>query len=174
MIQPLRLWVAAGLSLAAWSVAGLAYAIPEPLSASNPIEIADDGTGKVTGTVSTGHEAYRFDATAGEEVTLDVNVLQILEGAEYTDDDSQLFLFDSNGALVAENDDQDDMTFESLIENYVIPEDGTYYVVVTTWDNDPVLGDDEIVTSWGENGSSSFEYELVVEKKTGADSDAAE
>jgi hypothetical protein len=115
--------------------------------------------------VSTDYEVFSFEATEGEVVTLDVNVTETLEGTEYTDDDSQLFLFNSDGILLTENDDENESTFESKISDFVIPSDGTYFVVVTTWDNDPTLNEENVVVDWGSEGGSNIRYDLVVTKK---------
>lgn len=154
--------IAAGLALSVLGIADVAYAVPEVLSNAQPIELSN-GSGVGSGAVSTGQEVFSFEASEGDTVTLDVNVTQTLEGTQYTDDDSQLFLFNSDGVLIAENDDADATTFQSLIQDFVLPEDGTYYAVVTTWDNNPVLDENDVVIDWGENGGSNIEFDLLVE-----------
>jgi hypothetical protein len=134
-----------------------------PLTALSPATAIDltTGSGTVAGAVSTGQQIYSFTATAGTQVTLDVNVTRVLPGQVFTDDDSQLFLFDSAGRLLAENDDEGG-SYQSRIGSVTIPSDGTYFVVVTTFNNDPVFDGNAIVTGWEGDGSSSIEYDLTI------------
>jgi hypothetical protein len=133
---------------------------PAVLSPATPIQISN-GSGTGTGTVSMGHQVFSFYAASGDRVTLDVEVTETFSGGPYTDDDSQLFVFDGNGRLIAENDD-DGASFQSRLENLLIAENGTYYAVVTTWPNKPVLNDDRTVTNWSNDGSSHIEFVLIV------------
>lgn len=164
----MRTLATTGIAIATLGVATVAQAVPESFNEAPMISTDDSGAGEVSGSVSTDHEVFQFEASEGEVVTLDVNVTEVLSGAEYEDNDSQLFLFDQDGKLIAENDDESENSFESLIGDFVIPSDGTYFVVVTTWDNDPVLDEDGVVVEWGNNGSSSIEYNLVLSKKSAA------
>jgi Bacterial pre-peptidase C-terminal domain len=134
-----------------------------PLAALSPATAIDisSGLGSGFGAVSAGQQIYSFNATAGSRVVIDVNVTRVLPGNPFTDDDSQLFLFDSAGRLIAENDD-DQESYQSRIRNFTIPGDGTYFVVVTTFNNDPVLDGDRIVTGWEGDGGSNIEYELTI------------
>jgi len=64
---------------------------------------------------------------------------------------------------LAANDDPDpDSCFQSLIGDFKIPRDGTYYVGVTTFDNDPILDADDVITGWEDDGQSSVEFDLNV------------
>lgn len=164
----MRTLATTGLAIAALGVATVAQAVPESFTQASAIDVDDAGEGEVSGSVSTDHEVFQFEASEGEVITLDVNVTEVLSGAEYEDNDSQLFLFDQDGRLIAENDDESESSFESLISDFVVPSDGTYFVVVTTWDNDPVLDEDGLVVEWGSNGSSSIEYNLLLSKKSAA------
>lgn len=162
----IRTLAAAGVAIATLGITTVAQAVPEVFNQAETIEIGGaEGMGQASGEVSTDYEVFSFEATEGEVVTLDVNVTETLEGTEYTDDDSQLFLFNSDGILLTENDDENESTFESKISDFVIPSDGTYFVVVTTWDNDPTLNEENVVVDWGSEGGSNIRYDLVVTKK---------
>jgi hypothetical protein len=165
-MMQIRTLAAAGVAIATLGITTVAQAVPEVFNQAETIEIGGaEGMGQASGEVSTDYEVFSFEATEGEVVTLDVNVTETLEGTEYTDDDSQLFLFNSDGILLTENDDENESTFESKISDFVIPSDGTYFVVVTTWDNDPTLNEENVVVDWGSEGGSNIRYDLVVTKK---------
>ncbi|NEQ22528.1 MAG: hypothetical protein F6K28_25780 [Microcoleus sp. SIO2G3] len=136
---------------------------PIPLVALSPTVNLDLSGGSATqmGTVSSGQQVYRIEARAGDRLTIDVSVTRVMAGTPFTDDDSQLFLFDSAGRLVAQNDDND-RSFQSRISNFTVPYSGTYFVVVTTFNNDPVLNPSGIVTRWEGDGGSNIEYRLSV------------
>ena len=135
---------------------------PSILRNATPMNVSG-GVARRSGSVGTGYEIYSFEAEAGDVVTIDVDVTRILQGTEYADDDSQLFLFDSQGRLIAENDDEREGVFQSKIVNFRIPRDGTYFVGVSTFDNNPNLNSSGVITGWGNNGSSRFEYNLSVQ-----------
>jgi len=134
-----------------------------PLSPVTPIDTAA-GSGVTAGTVSRGHQVFSFVARAGDQITIDLEVTQIFTGTLYTDDDSQLFLFDEQGRLLTENDDFSGL--ESAILRYSLPRTGTYYVAVTTYNNDPVLDENNVVVDWIGNGGSHIEFVLTVEGVT--------
>ena len=138
-----------------------------PLVALSPVIALDvsSGSGSQFGRVSRGQQVYSFNARAGDRVAVDINVTRVMPGAPFNDDDSQLFLFDSAGQLIAENDDDRD-SFQSRIRNFTIPYDGTFFVVVTTFNNDPILNSNRIVTNWEGDGSSNIEYRLTVTNMT--------
>ncbi|MEO0490346.1 MAG: PEP-CTERM sorting domain-containing protein, partial [Cyanobacteria bacterium J06659_2] len=69
------------------------------LSPATPVDLSN-GSNVVAGAVSTGYEVFSFLAGLGDRVSLEVDVTEVLPGALYTDDDSQLFLFDRNGRLL--------------------------------------------------------------------------
>lgn len=139
---------------------------PLPLVALSPAVSLDLAGGSATqfGTVSSGHQVYSFTGTAGDRLSININVTRILPGAPFTDDDSQLFLFDAAGRLIAQNDDQE-RSFESRIDNFTIPGNGTYFVVVTTFNNDPILNPSGVVIRWEGDGGSNIEYRLTVSKQ---------
>ncbi|MDM8542056.1 PPC domain-containing protein [Desulfococcaceae bacterium HSG9] len=113
-----------------------AGALPVALQSYTEIEITD-GNAVVSGEVSNGHNIFGFEAFAGDLLTLNIDVTAILPGSENEDDDTQLFLFDEWGALLAENDDAADNNFQSLIDDFFVKQDGVYFVGVTTFDNPP-------------------------------------
>ncbi|MFE4105679.1 DVUA0089 family protein [Almyronema epifaneia] len=129
------------------------------LSPETPIDTRN-GSGVVAGEVSTYHQVYSFVAGLGDRVTIAVDVTEILPGTLYQDDDSQLFLFNSEGQLLAENDDLGRL--QSQITDFLVPRTGLYYVVVTTYDNDPVLDREQRVIGWENNGGSAIEYTLTL------------
>ncbi|NJL21444.1 MAG: hypothetical protein HC895_12450 [Leptolyngbyaceae cyanobacterium SM1_3_5] len=123
------------------------------------------GSATQSGTVSSGQQVYSFVARAGDRLSIDVNVTRIMPGTPFMDDDSQLFLFDAAGRLIAQNDDQE-RSFQSRIANFTIPADGSYFVVVTTFNNDPILNSSGIVLRWESDGGSNIEYLLTVRKQS--------
>lgn len=129
------------------------------LSPATPVDLRN-GSNVVAGAVSTGYEVFSFLAGLGDRVSLEVDVTEVLPGALYTDDDSQLFLFDSNGRLLAENDDLSGL--QSGIQDFPIPETGYYYAVITTYNNDPILNAAQEISSWSDNGGSNIEYTLTI------------
>jgi hypothetical protein len=114
------------------------------------------GAGVVGGDVRQGEAIYSFWGGLGDRVTLRVDVNQIAPGVLYTDDDSQLFLFDAQGKLLAENDDF--TRLQSQITDFLLPQTGQYYLVVTTYNNDPILDTERRVTGWSGNGGSAIEF----------------
>ena len=145
------------VSYSPWASAG-------PLDPSTFIE-SFDKFGQASGAVSTGHQIFNFDATAGNIVSVGVDVTQTFPPVNgFFNNDSEVFLFNSIGKLIAFNDDTDpfESNFESLIENFVIPTTGTYYIGVTTFNNKPILGNQNIITTWSDDGKSSFEFNVYV------------
>lgn len=73
---------------------------------------------------------YRFTATAGTRVTLMMDSTTAAPAVL----DPYLYLLDSNLRIIAENDDVvNGIVRNSLIEQFEIPADGTYYIDATTW-----------------------------------------
>lgn len=129
------------------------------LSPATPIDTSS-GFGVSAGQVSTGESVFTFYGGLGDRVSLDVDVTEVLAGTLYTDDDSQIFLFDSQGTLLADNDDLSRL--QSRITDFVLPQSGLYYAVVTTYNNDPILNSLRQVEGWGGNGGSRIEFTLSV------------
>jgi hypothetical protein len=142
--------------------------IPPALLENSPLPLADatplntvDGFSVVAGQVGQRHQAYSFLAGLGDRVTLDLDVTRILPGTLYDNDDSQLFVFDRAGNLMAHNDDDGDSQ-QSRIADLVIPRTDVYFVVVTSHNNDPLLDPTQLLTGWSEDGGSSFAYTLTL------------
>lgn len=138
-----------------------ASALPVALQSYTEVEITD-GSAIISGEVSYGHDIFGFDALAGDLLTLSIDVTAILPGSESEDDDTQLFLFDEWGALLAENDDAADNSFQSLIDDFFVQQDGMYFVGVTTFDNPPLFDADGIISGWNDIGLSHVRYNLGV------------
>lgn len=131
-----------------------------PLFSAAAAIATSQGRGQVNGSVSNGHQLYRFSAAAGDTVNIEVNVTEVRAGSGFTDSDSQLFLFNAQGQLLAENDDFNGL--ESALMGVPIPATGDYFVAVTTFNNDPILDSFGRVTGWPDNGSSNIAYTLTV------------
>lgn len=143
-------------------VAGLARQVQSPIEALSPAVPIDTrtGAGVVAGSISQDHQVFSFIGGKDDQVTVDIEVTQVLPGILYTDDDSQLFLFDSQGRLLANNDDLNRL--QSRISSFVLPASDTYYVVVTTYNNDPILDAEGRVAGWSGNGGSFIDFTLAV------------
>ncbi len=86
------------------------------------IAIGDSVRGEITESV--GELLYRFNASAGDVVTVRMT------RDDGTNLDPLLLLFDAEGVLLAENDDAFGTERSvSLIENFVLPSDGTYTII---------------------------------------------
>ena len=84
-----------------------------------------------------------------------------MSGTLYTSDDSQLFIFDRYGNLIAAADDTDG-TAQSHLTNVTIPKTDLYFAVVTTYNNDPIMNRDGRLTGWQDNGGGRFDYTLTI------------
>ena len=133
---------------------------PAPLTPATPIDLMND-TGTVSGDVSTGHLIFSFPGMTGQIVTLDINVTEIRPGTGATDDDSELFLFNEAGNLLAANDDQSDDNLQSLISDFALPSSGTFFVGVTTFNNNPIITDG-VISGWEDDGESNIGFDLAV------------
>jgi eukaryotic-like serine/threonine-protein kinase len=76
------------------------------------ITIVGTGNNGTTGT----YDYFRFTATAGSKALFDIDAHNF---------DTELFLFDSNGTLLAENDDSQSASFNNAAHPPVDPGDGT-------------------------------------------------
>lgn len=152
-----------------FAVAGLARLVDTDVAALTPARPIDTraGSGVSAGQVGQGYEVFTFVGGLGDRVNIDLDVTRVLPGILYSDDDSQLFLFDGQGQLLAENDDF--RRLQSRITNFVLPRSGSYYVVVTTYNNDPVLDGDNRVVGWSGSGGSAIEFTLSVTGVTPTD-----
>ena len=132
----------------------------EGLTSATPVDLSQ-GLNVVSGHVGQGHNVYSFVAGLGDRLDADLNVPRVLTGSLYTSDDSQLFIFDRDGNLIAAADDTDDSP-QSRITDFVIPKTDLYFAVVTTYNNDPILGADGRLTGWRDNGGGRFDYTLTL------------
>ena len=135
----------------------------EGLAAATPVDLRH-GLNVVSGQVGTGHQVYSFVAGLGDVITADLNVTRVMTGTLYTSDDSQLFIFDSEGKLLATADDSNGP--QSRIEDFVIPRTGAYFAVVTSYNNDPLLTREDYLTGWQDNGGGRFDYTLTLSGAT--------
>ncbi len=142
-------------------VASMAAAGPIP-DALTPYEMIDisSGHGVASGAVGTGHVVYGFNAIGGQTLDVQVIVTRIFEGTVYTDDDSMLWIFDSSGALLANNDDY--VGLQSRIPDFHVPVTGLYFAGVTTCcTSDPVYTGG-VLTGWQDAGKSNIEFNLDI------------
>lgn len=130
-----------------------------PLSPARLVS-THNGSGISAGAVSTGVNIFAFVGAGGDQISLNISVTDVFPGRLYADEDSQLFLFDSEGTLLAENDDLSRL--QSQITDFPLPQTGRYYVAVTTYNNDPILDSNQRITGWNGNGGSSIEYTLTL------------
>lgn len=142
--------------------AGLTQVIELEIAALSPARVVQThtGSGVSAGAVSTGVNVFAFVAAQGDQVSLEISVTDVLPGRLYSDEDSQIFLFDSEGTLLAENDDLSRL--QSQIIDFSLPATGLYYLAVTTYNNDPILDSAQRITDWNGNGGSAIEYTLTV------------
>ena len=147
---------------AAAQQAGLTQAVETEIPALSPARLVPThtGSGVSAGAVGTGVNVFSFLGGEGDQISLSVAVTNVLSGRLYSDDDSQIFLFDSEGTLLAENDDLSRL--QSQIMGFTLPKADIYYVAVTTYNNDPMLDTDKRVTGWNGNGGSAIEYTLTI------------
>ncbi|MBT9316640.1 PPC domain-containing protein [Leptothoe spongobia] len=135
-----------------------------PAEPSGPIILnVAKGNALVSGNVSTGYNLFQFEGSQGQTITLDVDVTEILAGTSHTDEDSQLYLLDHQGRILAYNDDETENNFESRISQFILPKSGTYYAAVTTFGNTPVINDQQQITAWNNSGLSHIRYDLLVQ-----------
>lgn len=137
--------------------------IPDCVSNPTPLQVAD-GLDTISGTVSTGHVSFSFEASSGDLLNVGVNVTGYRPGSAFADADSMVFLVDNSCTLLASNDDTDVFVteMESAIQNFLIPSNGTYYVVVTTFENMPILTGLNTISGWQDNGGSDLDFDLSV------------
>ena len=142
--------------------AGLLDPQPTPLPELSPALLigTPHGSGVTAGTVSAGVEVFAFVGGQGDRVTVDLIVTRQLPGLRYTDDDSQLYLLDSQGYLVASNDDFNGL--QSRLNNILLPSSDLYYIAVTTYNNSPQLSPSGQIMGWSGDGGSFIDYTLTI------------
>ena len=129
------------------------------LTPAQPVEL-ERGMNVVSGHVGAGHQVYGFIAGMGDRVDINVEVTQVMTGSLYTSDDSQLFVFDREGALLASSDDSHGN--QSSVSGWVAPKTDVYFAVVTSYNNDPIFNQDNRLTGWRDNGGGRFDYTLSI------------
>ena len=137
------------------------------LSSAQPIDLSQ-GLNVVSGHVGQGHEVYSFIARRGDRIAADLNVTRVMTGTLYTSDDSQLFIFDRFGNLIASADDTNNSP-QSRISGLVVPKTDMYFAVVTTYNNDPILNREGRLSGWQDNGGGRFDYTLTLSGATPTD-----
>jgi len=130
------------------------------LTPAQPVDLSR-GLNVVSGHVGAGHEVYGFVAGMGDRISVNLEVTQVMTGSLYTSDDSQLFIFDRDGHLMASSDDSDE-SHQSYISGMVVPKTDVYFAVVTSYNNDPIFNQDNRLTGWQDNGGGRFDYTLSV------------
>ncbi|MEB3288356.1 MAG: hypothetical protein VKI82_00475 [Leptolyngbya sp.] len=118
------------------------------------------GTAVTAGSVSAGVEVFSLVGGQGDRVTAAVTVTRILPGLYDTNDDSQLYLFNSQGYLIASNDNFDGL--QSRLNDVPLPSTGLYYLAVTTNDHHPSLSPSGQLIGWIGEGGSFIEYTLTI------------
>ncbi len=137
------------------------------LTPAQPIDLTQ-GLNVVLGHVGSAHEVYGFVAGMGDRIHIDVEVTRVMTGSLYTSDDSQLFLFDRDGVLIASSDD-DDRGNQADISDFLVPKTDLYFVVVTSYNNDPIFNQDSRLMGWQDNGGGRFDYTLSITGATPTD-----
>jgi len=132
----------------------------EGLTPATPVDLSQ-GLNVVSGHVGQGHNVYGFVAGLGDRLEADLNVTRVMTGSLYTSDDSQLFIFDRYGNLIAAADDSNNSP-QSRISDITIPKTDLYFAVVTTYNNDPILDREGRLTGWQDNGGGRFDYTLTL------------
>lgn len=134
------------------------------LTPAAPIDLSQ-GLNVVSGHVGPGHEVYAFVAGMGDRIDANLEVTRVMTGTLYTSDDSQLFIFDRQGNLIAAADDTGSSQ-QSSINGMVIPKTDLYFAVVTSYNNDPILNRNGQLTGWQDNGGGRFDYTLSLSGAT--------
>ena len=78
--------------------------------------------------------------------------------------DTQLFVFDVSGSLLYDNDDSAG-TYQSTVpiyETFTPAESGTYYLGISSYDNDPVSSAGLPLSGWNQGGSDSGPYTITL------------
>lgn len=149
---------------AAEAIANLeALAPPAELPALSPALFVNlqSGSSVSAGRVDRFGQAYTFFAGLGDRVTIDIDVTRILPGAFSQTDDTQLFLFDAAGTLIAANDDIAGSR-QSKLAGVPIPRTGRYYAVVTTSGSDPIFDEFGHLQDWIFAGENAVEYTITI------------
>ncbi len=131
----------------------------DPLAAARRINTRS-GSGVSTGAVSRWIDVYAFLGAEGDTPNLALEVVQQRQGILYADDRSLLFLFDSEGRLMAEARTTPEL--QSRLEAVTLPATDIYYAAVTTPEHRPVLDEQGFITGWQGIGASAITYTLTL------------
>lgn len=112
-----------------------------------------DGPHDSAGTGTGDYDFYAVDGKAGGQIVVQVDAVDEL--------DPVVLLWDAEGDLVAANDDRGDGTFNSLLR-FNVPEDGTYYAMVTGYLSLPY---DPFDPASGDGAESEGDYEITVTQR---------
>jgi hypothetical protein len=148
------------LSLLLLSTSALvAGTIPDALTPYQMIDISS-GHGVASGSVSSGHAIYGFSAIGGQTLDIQLLVTRTLGGGLFGADDSMLWIFDSTGILLDQDDDSGP-GYQSRISNFYVPATGLYFAGVTTYYNGPIFTG-ETLEGWSDDGASNIEFNLDI------------
>jgi hypothetical protein len=130
-----------------------------PLAAARRINTRR-GSGVSTGAVSRWIDTYAFLGAEGDIADLALDVVEQRQGILYADDSSLLFLFDSEGRLLAEA--RTTRAMQPRLDAITLPATGIYYAAVTTPEHRPVLDENGFITGWQGIGASAVTYTLTL------------
>ena len=143
------------------------------------LPIGSGALDSIEGAIGAGEMADMYKISICDSGTFSVTTNHLVTGTQ----DTQLFLFDSNGAGVQMNDDGTGMGLRSAMANEFVTSNGTYYIAVSHWDNDPnnatpaeIWADqpfgtvrvpdgaglaDPVTASWVGTNTAAFAYRMV-------------
>jgi len=98
---------------------------------------------------------YKFNGTAGQKVSFRVEAQAL--GSNL---DSYIFLLDSSGGLIAENDDIDTGVMRDSAFSAVLPYTGVYYLKVKAWDHPQAGGSDYFYNLYLQNDTTPPQVNL--------------
>ncbi len=125
------------------------------------------GAAVSTGFVSTQAQVFTFFGAMGDRVDVAIEAVRVLPGALYTRDDTQVFLFDDQGRLLAQDDDT--VGFQSRLGAIPLPRSGRYFIAVTTFRSVPQLDSQGRIIAWEGIGGGAVEYTLTLRGVTPPD-----
>lgn len=123
------------------------------LDESTPIDTAD-GFSVVGGRITRKPEVYSLLARFGDRISLEVDITRTYLGG-----DSQIFLFDPAGRLLAQSEPGD---FQTSIRDFFIPKTDAYFVVVSAQGTTLILDGDDLILDWQSADNASFDYTLTL------------
>lgn len=132
----------------------------ELVASTVPVAASSGGVEFLSGTVSTGQTEFQVQASRGDRLWLGLTVTGHRQGTVADDSDTVVYLLDSSNRILDFNDDDIEGGFDSSIENFSIPADGAYKIVVVTYGNAPILDSSNRVTGWQGTGGSNVDFSL--------------